>query len=54
MSPWNFPLVLSGRKISTALAAGCSVIIKPDVIAPGAVSDELVDICREAGVPPEW
>ena len=51
MSPWNFPLVLSGRKISTALAAGCSVIIKPDVIAPGGVM-ELVDICREAGVPP--
>ena len=51
MSPWNFPLVLSGRKISTALAAGCSVIIKPDTIAPGGVM-ELVDICREAGVPP--
>ena len=27
--PWNFPLVLSARKISTALAAGCSVIVKP-------------------------
>ena len=27
MSPWNFPAVLSARKISTALAAGCSVII---------------------------
>ena len=49
--PWNFPLVLSARKISTALAAGCSVICKPDVITPGVVM-ELVDICREAGVPP--
>jgi len=49
--PWNFPLVLAARKISTALAAGCSVICKPDVIAPGSVM-ELVDICREAGVPP--
>ena len=49
--PWNFPLVLASRKISTALAAGCSVICKPDVIAPGAVM-ELVDICNEAGVPP--
>ena len=48
--PWNFPLVLSARKISTALAAGCSVICKPDVITPGVVM-ELVDICREAGVP---
>jgi NAD-dependent aldehyde dehydrogenases len=27
--PWNFPLVLASRKISTALAAGCSVICKP-------------------------
>ena len=50
MVPWNFPLVLAARKISTALAAGCSVICKPDVIAPGSVM-ELVDICREAGVP---
>ena len=51
MVPWNFPLVLAGRKISTALAAGCSVICKPDVIAPGGVM-ELVDICKEAGVHP--
>ena len=49
--PWNFPLVLSARKISTALAAGCSVIVKPDVITPGSVM-ELVNICKEAGVPP--
>ncbi|MFL2853660.1 MAG: NAD-dependent succinate-semialdehyde dehydrogenase [Candidatus Pelagibacter sp.] len=49
--PWNFPLVLSARKISTALAAGCSVIVKPDVITPGVVM-ELVEICRECGVPP--
>ena len=51
LSPWNFPLVLSSRKISTALAAGCSVIIKPDIITPGTVM-ELIDICRECGVPP--
>ena len=49
--PWNFPVVLASRKISTALAAGCSVIVKPDVITPGSVM-EIVDICREAGVPP--
>jgi len=48
--PWNFALILASRKISTALAAGCSVICKPDVITPGCVM-ELVDICREAGVP---
>ena len=49
--PWNFPITLAARKISTALAAGCSVIVKPDVITPGCVM-ELVDICHEAGVPP--
>ena len=49
--PWNFPIILAARKISTALAAGCSVIVKPDIITPGSVM-EIVEICREAGVPP--
>ena len=49
--PWNFPIVLASRKISTALAAGCSVICKPDVITPGCVM-KLMDIIKEAGVPP--
>jgi succinate-semialdehyde dehydrogenase / glutarate-semialdehyde dehydrogenase len=49
--PWNFPIILASRKISTALAAGCSVIVKPDVITPGSVM-EIVNICKEAGVPP--
>jgi len=51
LSPWNFPLVLAARKISTALAAGCSVICKPDVVTPGTVM-ELVDIINQCGVPP--
>jgi succinate-semialdehyde dehydrogenase/glutarate-semialdehyde dehydrogenase len=49
--PWNFPIVLASRKISTALAAGCSVICKPDVITPGSVM-ELMNIINDAGVPP--
>ena len=49
--PWNFPIVLASRKISTALAAGCSVICKPDVITPGCVM-EMMNIINEAGVPP--
>jgi succinate-semialdehyde dehydrogenase/glutarate-semialdehyde dehydrogenase len=49
--PWNFPIILASRKISTALAAGCSVICKPDVITPGSVM-ELMNIINEAGVPP--
>ena len=51
LSPWNFPLILASRKISTALAAGCSVICKPDVITPGSVM-ELVDIINKCGLPP--
>ena len=51
LSPWNFPLILAARKISTALAAGCSVICKPDIITPGTVM-ELVDIIDKCGVPP--
>ena len=49
--PWNFPLILASRKISTALAAGCSVIVKPDVIAPGAVM-EMMNIINDSGIPP--
>jgi len=51
LSPWNFPLVLAARKISTALAAGCSVICKPDIITPGTVM-KLVDIIHQCGLPP--
>jgi len=50
LTPWNFPLVLAARKISAALAAGCSVICKPDVITPGTVM-EMVDIIKNCGVP---
>ena len=48
--PWNFPCVLASRKISTALAAGCSVICKPDTITPGSVMS-LIDIINKAGFP---
>lgn len=48
--PWNFPCVLAARKLSTSLAAGCSVICKPDTIAPGSVMS-LVDIISKAGFP---
>jgi len=50
LSPWNFPLILAARKVSAALAAGCSVICKPDVITPGTVM-EMVDIINNCGVP---
>lgn len=50
LTPWNFPLVLAARKVSAALAAGCSLICKPDVITPGTVM-EMVDIIKNCGVP---
>jgi len=50
LSPWNFPLILAARKVSAALAAGCSVICKPDVITPGTVM-EMVDVIKNCGVP---
>jgi succinate-semialdehyde dehydrogenase / glutarate-semialdehyde dehydrogenase len=50
-TPWNFPINLPSRKISTALAAGCSCIIKPAEETPGA-SIALARAVMDAGVPP--
>jgi succinate-semialdehyde dehydrogenase/glutarate-semialdehyde dehydrogenase len=50
-APWNFPVTSSGRKIAAALAAGCSIIIKPPEEAPsGGV--HLAQAFTEAGLPP--
>jgi len=49
-TPWNFPVLLPARKLAPALAAGCSVIIKPAEEAPGA-SFALAQIADEAGLP---
>ena len=50
-SPWNFPLLLASRKIATALAAGCTIVIKPPEETPGALV-ALGKICGEAGLTP--
>ena len=50
-SPWNFPALLAARKIAPALAAGCSIIIKPDLEAPRSVF-ALAEACHDAGIPP--
>ncbi|HWQ35788.1 MAG TPA: NAD-dependent succinate-semialdehyde dehydrogenase [Blastocatellia bacterium] len=34
ISPWNFPLVLAVRKVAPALAAGCTVVLKPAAQTP--------------------
>src|SRR6266852_4707697 len=48
-SPWNFPINQAVRKISAALAAGCSIILKGPEEAPGPCA-ELVRAFADAGV----
>src|SRR5947208_6538331 len=47
---WNFPAVLIARKVAPALAAGCSVIVRPSREVPGTAM-LIVDCLRQAGVP---
>lgn len=49
-TPWNFPANLPVRKLASALAAGCSVVIKPDEETPGTCM-LLVQAFLDAGVP---
>ena len=50
ISPWNFPLVLSVRKIAPALAAGCPVILKPASHTP-LCNVAFADACDAAKLP---
>lgn len=50
ITPWNFPLAMATRKIAPALAAGCSVVIKPATATP-LTTYFAVQLAREAGVP---
>ena len=47
---WNFPAALVARKVAPALAAGCSVIVRPSSQTPG-VAMVMVDCCRAGGLP---
>src|SRR5262249_12249310 len=49
-APWNAPAITPSRKISGAIAAGCSVVIKPSEETP-AVALEIGRILIEAGLP---
>lgn len=49
ITPWNFPLAMATRKIAPALAAGCSVVIKPAAQTP-LTTLFAVDLARRAGV----
>lgn len=52
VTPFNFPLNLVAHKAAPALAAGCSVVIKPASRTPSVALD-LAEILLEAGTPPE-
>jgi len=48
--PWNFPALTPGRKIAGALAAGCSLILKPSEETP-FTSREIVQCMLDGGLP---
>ncbi len=51
ITPWNSPLFLAAFKLAPALAAGCTVVIKPSEFT-SASTLELVKLFEEAGFPP--
>ncbi|QWT25493.1 NAD-dependent succinate-semialdehyde dehydrogenase [Subtercola sp. PAMC28395] len=50
ITPWNFPLAMATRKIAPALAAGCTVVVKPAELTP-LTTLFLASILEEAGLP---
>ena len=50
VTPWNFPAAMATRKIGPALAAGCTVVLKPAKETP-LCAFAVAEILREAGVP---
>ncbi|KTS84301.1 succinate-semialdehyde dehydrogenase [Microbacterium testaceum] len=50
ITPWNFPLAMATRKIAPALAAGCTVVIKPATLTP-LTTLFFARILQDAGVP---
>ncbi|MCV3239451.1 aldehyde dehydrogenase family protein [Mesorhizobium sp. ZC-5] len=48
--PWNFPLLMLAWKIAPALAAGCTVVLKPAEFTP-LTAILFAEICEKAGVP---
>lgn len=49
--PWNFPMVTTAWKVAPALAAGCTVVLKPSELTSLA-EDALVSLFADAGLPP--
>ena len=50
ITPWNFPAAMAARKIGPALAAGCTMILKPASETP-LTAIAIIDILERAGVP---
>ncbi|WP_298804841.1 NAD-dependent succinate-semialdehyde dehydrogenase [uncultured Pseudokineococcus sp.] len=50
VTPWNFPMAMGTRKIAPAVAAGCTMVVKPASQTPLTMS-ALADVLAEAGLP---
>ncbi len=48
--PWNYPLMLTTWKLAPALAAGCTVVLKPDPATP-LTALRLAELASEVGIP---
>jgi len=51
ITPWNFPMMIALWKAIPALAAGCSIIVKPSPVTP-LTTLRVAELALEAGVPP--
>jgi succinate-semialdehyde dehydrogenase/glutarate-semialdehyde dehydrogenase len=51
ITPWNFPSAMITRKLGPALAAGCTMVVKPSELTPLSAL-ALVELAHEAGLPP--
>jgi betaine-aldehyde dehydrogenase len=49
--PWNYPLLMASWKVAPALAAGCSMVLKPSELTP-LTALSLAEIAHEVGLPP--
>jgi len=51
ITPWNFPIAMITRKVAPAIAAGCTVVVKPAEQTPLSAL-AVAALAREAGLPP--
>ena len=50
ITPWNSPLLLMSWKVAPALAAGCTIVVKPSEHAPGSTLG-FAELIKQAGIP---